>query len=51
MDEQKLEQKLEELLQTERSILSRLWSIDVWVTIIGIVFLITLVVMLFGFFT
>lgn len=51
MDEQKLEKKLEELLQTERSILSRLWSIDVWVTIIGIVFLITLVVMLFGFFT
>ncbi len=51
MDEKKLEQKLEELLQTEKSILSRLWSIDVWVTIIGIVFLITLVVALLGLLT
>ena len=51
MDEQKLEQKLEELLQTEKSILSRLWNIDVWVTIIGIVFAITLVVALLGLLT
>lgn len=51
MDEKKLEQKLEELLQTEKNILSRLWSIDVWVTIIGVVFMITLVVALLGFLT
>lgn len=51
MDEKKLEQKLEELLQTEKFILKRLWSIDVWVTIIGIVFMITLVVALLGLLT
>ena len=44
------DKKLEELIQTERSILSRLWSIDIWVTIIGIVLLVSFLLLLFGVF-
>lgn len=44
------DKKLEELIQTERSILSRLWSIDIWVTIIGIVLLINVLLLAFSIF-
>lgn len=37
------DKKIEELIQTERSILSRLWSIDSWVTIIGILLFLLLI--------
>ena len=45
------DKKFEELLQTERSILSRLWSIDIWVTIIGIAALICIVLLVLNVFS
>lgn len=44
------DKKIEELIQTERSILSRLWSIDSWVTIIGILLLISVGLLIFSIF-